>query len=70
MTAKLMENMRTPVTSPSKRKLFRRDKHRIIQAAKARSNKEKKELLAQQLKAAEEDEYREAEGVSYAAGTF
>ena len=71
MTAKLMDNMGTPVTTPSKKKLFRRDKNRISKAIKARSDKTKiRRALAQQLKAAKEDTYQEKEGVSYEAGTF
>jgi len=71
VTAKLLDSMGTPVITPSKKRLSRRDKHRINQAVKKRSGKEKmRRALAQQLKAAKEDAYKEKEGASYAGGSF
>lgn len=71
MTANLMESLGTPVSTPSKKRLGRRDIHRINQAVKANSDKQKKRRsIAQQLKAAREDTFKETEGISYGAGTF
>ena len=71
MMQKIMKSAGTPVRSTGVEAMQKKDLRRLKNAKRASDKKEKKKrVVAQQLKAAREEAFREAEGVTYSSGTF
>ena len=69
MMQKIMKSAGTPVRSTGSN--AKKGSSRLKNAKLASDKKEKKKrVVAQQLKAAREEAFREAEGVTYSSGTF